>query len=142
MNEQNGLLPEVVHPLIDYRVNNMPKKVYDLYIKYTKAPGSHAKCNALNSALIKEFKITNNIEGNITQEMLDVQYDSFKNMDISHIYISVQNLETYKSLPEIVMLMPCCIHCQYITKGTTINIKMLENEMKSEFRLEYLLSGD
>ncbi|EJO5347059.1 hypothetical protein NRP93_001127 [Clostridium botulinum] len=141
INHPKGELPEVIHPVVNERIKNMPPEVLNAY-EHTLRAGSHAECNALNDSLIKEFKITNNIKGEVTQEMLDEQYDLLKNMDLSHIHISVQNVKVYKKfLPETGMPMPRCIHCQYITNGATINSKILEAEKQMMPRLEDLLNG-
>ncbi|MGM0501838.1 MAG: YwqJ-related putative deaminase [Bacillota bacterium] len=140
INNQDGLLPEVIHPAVSDRIKNMPENVLNSY-KKTLGPGTHAECNALNSALIDEFKISNDIDGDVTQEILNDQYDKLKNINISNNYISVQNLKTYKSMPETGMAMPRCLHCQYITNGATINAEMLKIEETMEPRLEDLLNG-
>ncbi|WP_459195396.1 hypothetical protein [Wukongibacter baidiensis] len=44
-------------------------------------------------------------------------------------------------MPEVGMAMPRCLHCQYITNGTTINPEMLEDEETMKLRLEDLLNG-
>ena len=81
INNINGELPEIVHPYILNKVDTMPEEVLESYTK-TLGAGSHAECNALNEALIDEFKFLNKIDGKITQEMLDKQYDLLKNIDI------------------------------------------------------------
>ena len=141
INNMKGELPEIVHPYILNKIDTMPKEVLESY-KKTLGAGTHAECNALNEALIDEFKFINKIEGNVTQEMLDEQYDVLKNMDISNNYISVQNIKKFKGfLPEVGMPMPRCIHCQYVTNGAIINEDMIKAEQAMKLQLEELLHG-
>ncbi|MCY7810099.1 LXG family T7SS effector putative deaminase YwqJ [Bacillus spizizenii] len=94
INNIDGKLPKVLHPLIHDRIVNMPVELKEGYIK-TSGAGSHAEVNALNEALLQ-------------RPDADLK-------DLMVYVVSARKIN--KKMPEGVP-MPRCPHCEYITQNT------------------------
>ncbi|MBE0344206.1 hypothetical protein E4V51_30710, partial [Paenibacillus sp. 28ISP30-2] len=52
INDVDGFVPKELHPIIEARIKNMPKDVYESYSQFTHGAGSHAEVYAANKALL------------------------------------------------------------------------------------------
>jgi YwqJ-like deaminase len=104
VNDPKGNLPEIQHPIIKDRIENMPDDILHGYIK-TKNSGSHAEVYALNQALL---------------ENPNSKLDDF----MIHV-ISTKGLGP--KIPETGMPMPRCPHCDFITSGTQFFPEVIKN---------------
>ena len=95
INDVDGRIPTKMHPLIEERIKNMPKEIFDSYIN-TKGAGSHAEIYAVNELLIHNPDI---------------------DLDDIMLYVN-RTLGTSKPVTEIPF--ETCPHCRYILEGLTI----------------------
>ncbi|MGG0582957.1 T7SS effector LXG polymorphic toxin [Priestia megaterium] len=91
INNTRGDVPEILHPTIDDRINNMPEDVLNGYT-FTYGAGSHAEVYSLNQALLANP---------------NANPDNF----ITHV------VRSGKKLKPAGMMMPTCPHCNFITEG-------------------------
>jgi len=91
INNTEGDIPSIMHPIIRDRVFNMPENVKDGYI-FTYGAGSHAEVYSLNQALL----------ANPNAKQSDL---------ITHV------VRSGKKLKPAGMMMPRCPHCKFITEG-------------------------
>lgn len=132
-NDPDGNLPEVIHPHVKDRIDNMPASLKESYIKTPKGAegaGSHAECLALNDSLLDEMatKIGVN-KSELTQELVDNAYKNGDGVDLGSQYLDVLNLKKYKTMPETGMHMPRCKHCGYVTEGVNVPPELKEVEI-------------
>ncbi|CAM4087370.1 YwqJ-related putative deaminase [Bacillus manliponensis] len=91
INNASGKIPEELHPLIKQRIINMPKNVKEGYT-FTYGAGSHAEVYSLNKALLANPQASDS---------------NF----ITHV------VRSGKKLKPSGMMMPTCLHCNFITEG-------------------------
>ncbi|WP_228469524.1 YwqJ-related putative deaminase [Paenibacillus sp. JNUCC31] len=96
INDVKGDIPKDLHPIIEERIKNMPKDVYDSYSQFTHGSGSHAEVYAANEALlanpnssIKDLIIYVIRPGGATKPVMDIPFKT-------------------------------CPHCNYILKGFNV----------------------
>ena len=94
INNIEGDVPEVLHPLIKERIDNMPLETYNSYKKWTLGAGSHAEVYALNEAML----------ANPNAKLEDFM-----------VYV----VRSGKKLKPRGLPMPRCPHCEYITDGAS-----------------------
>ena len=140
INDPKGDIPEIQFPTIKERINQLhsgeePYSIVKDAYSDTHGSGSHAEIYATNKALIAEFtdrykkKYDISDEVLVTQKLLDNEYDKL-GMDISKNYLVVETLKKINNntLPEVGIIGPRCIHCQFITDGVTVDPEMLIKE--------------
>ncbi|MBF7149600.1 YwqJ-related putative deaminase [Bacillus toyonensis] len=91
INTIDGAVPELV-PLLQNRLNNMPKEVFDSYSQLSKGAGSHAEVLAVNEALKRN-----------------------PNARIEDLTVNVIRTGINKNKPGGLMFK-CCPHCSYLLK--------------------------
>ncbi len=96
INDVDGFVPKELHPIIEARIKDMPKDVYDSYSQFTHGAGSHAEVYAANKALLAN-----------------------PNASIDNLIIYVIKPGS-ATKPVTNVPFPTCPHCNYILKGFNI----------------------